>query len=63
MIYIFNETEYHVLLIPHVLWEGQDDRVISENVVHEYEQYSERISILDSDKLNYLQIRYIHCQI
>lgn len=57
--YIFNETEYHVLLIPHVLWEGQDDRVISENVVHEYEQYSERISILDSDKLNYLQIRYI----
>ena len=57
--YIFNKTDYHVLLIPHVLWDEQDDRVISKSVAEEYAHYSGRISILDSEKLNYLQIRYI----
>ena len=57
--YIFEETEYQVLLIPHVLWKEQDDRAMAQSVLNDYKQYSDRISVLDSDKLNYLQIRYI----
>ena len=57
--YIFEDTDYQVLLIPHVLWKRQDDRVIAQSVYNEYENYSDRISILDSNKFNYLQIRYI----
>lgn len=57
--YILNETEYHILLIPHVMWNDQDDRIIAKNVADLYEKYEGRISVLDSDKFNYLQIRYI----
>lgn len=61
--YILKETTYKILLIPHVLWEGQDDRIICDAL---YEQYkNDRISVLDSDKLNYCQIRYVisHCKV
>ena len=57
--YILNETDYHILLIPHVMWKGQDDRIIAKNVAGLYEKYEGRISVLDSDIYNYLQIRYI----
>ena len=57
--YIVKETDYQVLLVPHVLWGEQDDRVMAKNVADEYAQYSDRITILESDNLNYLQIRYI----
>lgn len=57
--YILNETEYHILLIPHVMWNDQDDRILAKNVADLYEKYEGRISVLDSDKFNYLQIRYI----
>lgn len=57
--YIFEETNYHVLLIPHVMWNDQDDRLIAKNVKVTYSKYSDRIFILDSDQYNYLQIRYI----
>ena len=57
--YILNKTDYHILLIPHVMWKGQDDRIIAKNVAGLYEKYKDRISVLDSDIYNYLQIRYI----
>ena len=57
--YIFKKTDYHILLIPHVLWKDQDDRIMAQSVVEEYKRDSARISVLDSDRLNYLQIRYI----
>lgn len=60
--YIFNCTSYKVLLVPHVLWPGQDDRIIAENVLKEYSGYADRITILNSDELNYLQIRYVISQ-
>lgn len=60
--YIFNCTSYKVLLVPHVLWPGQDDRIIAENVLKEYSTFKDRITILNSDDLNYLQIRYIISQ-
>lgn len=55
--YILNKTKFNILLIPHVLWNGQDDRLISQEIVNHYN--SNRITILDSDSLNYEQIRYV----
>lgn len=58
--YILHKTELNILLIPHVLWNGQDDRLISQEIVNHYN--SNRITILDSDRLNYEQIRYVISQ-
>ncbi len=55
--YILKETSLHVLLIPHVLWNGQDDRIVC-NALRDFYDNS-RISVLDSDSLNYCQIRYV----
>lgn len=57
--YILFNTDKHILLVPHVLWDGQDDRVISKCLLGHFENRIDRISILDSKSLNYLQIRYI----
>lgn len=56
--YILLETDYHILIIPHVLWNGQDDRILSKAIVDTYYKFKNRFSILDSENLNYLQIRY-----
>ena len=58
--YILDKTEYQILLIPHVTWCGQDDRVLAKNVFKEFvEKAQGRISILAIEGLNYLQIRYV----
>lgn len=55
--YILQTTDNQILLIPHVLWKGQDDRIISNLIKEKY--HSDRISILDSNSLNYCQIRFV----
>ena len=45
-----------VCLIPHVFWDGQDDR---ESMKRYKEEFGERIVLLDATKYNYLQLRYI----
>lgn len=54
---ILETTEQHILLIPHVMWKDQDDRKISQLIKEKYN--SDRISVLESDRLNYCQIRYV----
>lgn len=56
--YIIEETNLQILLIPHVTWNGQDDRIIAQVVMQKY-QSTERISVLDVNFFNYCQIRYI----
>lgn len=56
--YLLRQTPYHILLIPHVLWKGQDDRLISKLIAQYYDKES-RISILNSEDYNYCRIRYI----
>ena len=58
MDYLLNETDLHVLLIPHVTWEGQDDRVVANMLAQRYTNRA-RVSVLDIENLNYCQIRYI----
>lgn len=59
--YVLNETNLNILLVPHVLWNSQDDRLISKTVLKHY-NYNKRITILESESLNYLQIRYVISQ-
>lgn len=56
--YILQETKLNILLIPHVLWKGQDDRIITNYIVNHYKNNS-RITALNSDLYNYCQLRYI----
>lgn len=56
--YVLNETSLNILLIPHVTWNGQDDRIVS-NIIKNHYSTSERVSVLDIDELNYCQIRYV----
>ena len=56
--YIIQCTDLHILLIPHVLWKDQDDRIISSLIKNRCTE-SSRISILNSSELNYCQLRYV----
>ena len=60
--YIVRETNYHVLIIPHVVWDSpsnrQNDKVVAAIVMQRY-GYTGRFSVMDVDNLNYSQIRYI----
>ena len=56
--FVLNETDFHICLIPHVTWDNQDDRIVADNIKKMYSD-NERITILDIEKLNYCQIRYI----
>lgn len=56
--YIIDKTDAHILLIPHVLWKGQDDRVLSDMLYEEYKSTG-KVHILDSACYNYCEIRYV----
>lgn len=56
--YIIKNTNLQILLIPHVSWADQDDRVVAKNINNLYKATG-RVSVLDIDNKNYLQIRYV----
>lgn len=56
--YILSKTDMNILLIPHVLWKGQDDRLLCNILAKEF-SHTNRVSLLNSEKYNYCQIRYI----
>lgn len=60
--YIVKETTLQVLLVPHVLWDfpsdRQDDRQTASVIMEKYGN-TKRFSVLDTDNLNYCQIRHI----
>jgi len=55
--YILKKTDKQILMIPHVSWNRQDDRIICKLIQEKYD--SNRISVLDMNELNYCQIRYV----
>ena len=55
--YIIRKTNYHILLIPHVFWKDQDDRIVCNAIKEKFQ--NPRISVLDSENLNYCQIRHV----
>lgn len=55
--FLLKETDYHLLLIPHVTRKEQDDMIVAKNIKKEYD--SNRVSILDISHKNYCQIRYV----
>ena len=57
--FVFEKTSKEILLIPHVMWKDQDDYLINDIILKRFDKFKDRISILDSQCLNYLQIRYV----
>ena len=56
--YIISQTKLKILLIPHVLWGGQDDRIVADVVMEKYGS-TNRVKLLNTEKLNYCQIRFV----
>lgn len=56
--YVVKNTNLQIVLIPHVFWNGQDDREVCKLIADKYGQ-TDRIKTLDTEKMNYCQIRYI----
>ena len=55
---IISSTNKSILLIPHVMWRRQDDRIVSRKLFDIY-KHTGRVYLLDSASLNYCQIRYV----
>lgn len=55
--YIISNTDLTIVLIPHVFWKGQDDRIVCK-LIKEKASKSDRIRTLNTKKMNYCQIRY-----
>lgn len=54
--YILNETDYKIMLIPHVVWNENDDRLVNQKLYEEFEQNG-RIALVDDcscEELKYL---------
>ena len=48
--YLLNNTEMNILLIPHVIWNGNDDRTSLKRLMEHFESASDRIMLVeDSD--------------
>ncbi len=47
--YIIDSTDLDIVLIPHVFWEGQDDRIICNDLYNRY-QNTKRVHLLNSEK-------------
>ena len=56
--HILDNTKCHILLVPHVFWKDQNDIIVC-NMVMEKLNNNPRISILNSESLNYCEIRYV----
>lgn len=55
--YILNNTQFDIVLMPHVFWKGQDDR-ISCNYFYDRFKDNHRVHVLNTENMNYCQIRY-----
>lgn len=55
--YILKETKFNIMLIPHVMWKDQDDRLVSDILMKKYASIG-RVFKLNTSNLNYCQIRY-----
>lgn len=56
--YIVKETDLSVMLLPHVLWQSQDDRILIDAIMQKYATFN-RIFSVESEKFNYCQLRYL----
>ena len=54
---ILNTTDMDIVLVPHVFWEGQDDRIVC-SAFYERFKNTGRVFLLETEKMNYCQIRY-----
>ena len=56
--YIINKTDLNIILIPHVIWDRQDDRIVCGKIFNLFKQTG-RCYLFETEKYNYTQIRYL----
>lgn len=56
--YILEKSDMQILLIPHVFWADQDDRILLNKIYRRYRK-TNRVLLLKSEELSYCQIRYV----
>lgn len=56
--HLIQRTSYEIVLIPHVFWKGQDDRIVCNAVFDRFKETG-RVHVFDSYGSNYCQIRYL----
>lgn len=56
--YILEHSDLQIVLIPHVFWREQDDRVLLRKIYRHYSK-NDRIFLLEGEELSYCQIRYV----
>lgn len=54
---IIEKTELDIVLFPHVFWNEQDDRIVCGEFYNKYKS-TNRVHILDTERMNYCQIRF-----
>lgn len=57
MRHILENTKMSIMLIPHVFWDDQDDRILLKKLYRNF-MHCGRVFLLNSEKLSYSQIRY-----
>lgn len=57
--YLINETEYQVALIPHVVWDHNDDRIPLLRLYEKYKDSDRVVFIAENNDLNCLQLKYV----
>lgn len=55
--YLIQNTNFNIVLIPHVFWDKHDDRIIC-NAIYEKFKESGRVFPFNTEKMNYCQIRH-----
>lgn len=54
--YILNETDYNILLIPHVVWKNNDDRVVNQKL---YEDFNKNPRIAMIEDCSCEELKYV----
>lgn len=60
--YIINETNYQIALIPHVMWDHNDDRQPLKALFDQFKDTDRVVFIAQDDSLNCLQLKYVISQ-
>ena len=60
--YILQKTDYKIMLIPHVVWEGNDDRIINRKIYEEF-NCDQRISFIEDCSCEELKYAVSKCTV
>jgi len=57
--YLINETDYQIALIPHVMWDHNDDRIPLKRLYDKFKDSGRLVFVAEDDSLNSMQLKYV----